>query len=251
MAEMKWDAKAYDGGFNFVTSYGDAVLELLNPQPGERILDIGCGTGKHVAKLSEFGCKVVGIDMDEAMLTEARDHFPTGKFVFADAQTWHSDQPFDAAFSNAALHWIPDLAAVFTRTHENLKPGGRLVFEMGGKGNVKTASDSLAQAFTEITGKELENPKNYLSIGEVSALLEPAGFRVESAWHFDRPTPLSGDDGLRDWYRVFSVRSLSQCPAELHKELLDRAVDLARPHLMTETGWIADYVRLRVKATRS
>lgn len=247
---MSWDAATYDAAHGFVTNYGNEVLGLLEPRPGERILDIGCGTGHHAEMMVAAGAEVVGIDLDREMLAKARNDHPEITFIEADATTWRSGKPFDAAFSNAALHWMLDLPGVFACTRDNVKPGGRLVFEMGGRGNVERTSGSLLQAIQDVTRVKAENPKNYLSIGDVAPMLEASGFLVEAAWLFPRPTPLQGEDGLLNWYRQFGFRMLSQIPENRREEVMSRAVELAKPFLWDGNLWLADYVRLRVKARR-
>jgi trans-aconitate methyltransferase len=243
-----WDASTYDAKHSFVTQYGDAVLELLNPQPGETILDVGCGTGSHAGKISSIGAKVTGIDKDPLMLALVQAKYPEIEFIQADAASWRREGAFDKVFSNAALHWMDDLDSVFRNIAASLKPKGWFVFEMGGKGNVRLTSGYLLEAIKELCGKDGAQNKNYLSVGEVAALLEPIGFRLEQTWEFDRPTPLEGPDGLANWYRQFGVWMLAVCPEELREKAIELAVERAKKDLFKEGTWVSDYVRLRVKA---
>ncbi|HYE71933.1 MAG TPA: class I SAM-dependent methyltransferase, partial [Blastocatellia bacterium] len=122
---MKWDSSLYDQKHAYVTKYGEGVLDLLNSQAGERILDVGCGTGHLTKKIAESGAEVVGIDSSAEMIEVARTTYPEINFVVADATDFSFDKPFDAIFSNAALHWVkPPEQAVICMSRA-LKSGGR------------------------------------------------------------------------------------------------------------------------------
>jgi trans-aconitate methyltransferase len=105
---MKWDSSLYDQKHSFVFKYGEEVLALLNPQRGERILDVGCGTGHLTKLIVEAGAEVVGIDSSPEMIEAARAACPDINFVVADAANFSFTEPFDAVFSNAALHWVTE-----------------------------------------------------------------------------------------------------------------------------------------------
>ena len=112
------------------------MLPLLAPVPGERILDLGCGPGQLTAKIAESGAHVVGIDSSPEMIGQARQNYPQFEFKLADATSFAFDEPFDAVFSNAVLHWVQDAEAVVRNIASVLRPGGRFVAEFGGKRNV-------------------------------------------------------------------------------------------------------------------
>src|SRR2546423_15463085 len=131
-----WDPGLYDGKHAFVWQYGASLVELLQPRPGERILDLGCGTGHLTAQLAAAGANVLGIDSDAAMIEQARKAYPALHFEQRDARDFHFDEPFDAVFSNAVLHWIKEPERVIVCLRRALKPGGRFVAEFGGRGNV-------------------------------------------------------------------------------------------------------------------
>src|SRR5262249_39924158 len=155
-ADNQWNADLYDKSHSFVWKFGAALLELLEPKPGERILDLGCGTGHLTAQIAAAGAAVVGIDSSSDMIGQARRAFPQLHFEVADARTFALDGKFDAVFSNAVLHWVkePEQAVVQIRTA--LKAGGRFVAEFGGSRNTQLLADGLrrqAAAFG-ITGYE-------------------------------------------------------------------------------------------------
>jgi trans-aconitate methyltransferase len=111
------------------------VLALLNPQRGERILDVVCGTGHLTKLIAEAGAEVVG-DSSPEMVETARAASPDINFVVADAADFSFTEPFDAVFSNAALHWVTKAEQAVVCMAQSLKQGGRFVVELGGKGNI-------------------------------------------------------------------------------------------------------------------
>ncbi len=153
----RWDSSLYDDRHSWVWKKVGDLIDLLGPQPGERILDLGCGTGHLSAKIAERGAEVIGLDGSASMIAQARQNYPKLKFTLADARTFPFDEAFDAVFSNAALHWIPDARSVITRISDCLKPGGRLVLEMGGKGNIARILAALTAALEE-AGHAARNP---------------------------------------------------------------------------------------------
>src|SRR4051794_11062207 len=110
-AEKQWDASRYDDGCSFVWKHGAEVIELLAPADGERILDLGCGTGHLTAQIAACGAEVIGIDRSPEMIATARRNYPHLRFEVADAESFRFDAPFDAVFSNAAIHWMKDQQA--------------------------------------------------------------------------------------------------------------------------------------------
>jgi ubiquinone/menaquinone biosynthesis C-methylase UbiE len=130
-----WDAKAYGQHGAFVHELAGGVLEWLAPQPGERILDLGCGDGQLTARIAASGAMVVGLDASPQMAAAARSRGMTVEEGSAEAMPFE-EQSFDAVFSNAALHWVRDHEAMLAEVRRVLKPGGRFVAEMGGQGNV-------------------------------------------------------------------------------------------------------------------
>ena len=227
-----WDPARYEGSHSFVWEYGADLVSLLNPQAGERILDAGCGTGHLTAKISECGADVLGIDSSPAMIAQARQNFPKLRFQLADLREFRSDLAFHAVFSNAALHWIQEADVAAASLSAALRPGGRLVLEMGAQGNIALISAAL----------ETKIHNYFPSIAEYAGVLERQGLEVLNAVIFARPTELAGGErGLRDWIATF--RPDNTRPSE------DVEGDL-RPVLWGGGKWIADYRRLRIIARK-
>jgi trans-aconitate methyltransferase len=245
-----WDANLYDSKHGFVAAYGRGVVDLLAPQPAERILDVGCGTGTLTAEIAATGAEVCGFDASPQMIAAARKHAPQLRFDVMDATTFAYESPFDAVFSNATLHWVRPPEAAVRCMHNALRPGGRLVVEFGGHLNVEHTSRALCDAIHAVTGLRVWHTWYFPSIGEYATLLAAHGLEPQACWLFDRPSRLEGDDGYRNWVQQFGEHMLCQAPVDAHAAILDHAERLARPLLMRDGVWNADYRRLRVKAVR-
>lgn len=246
---MDWNADLYQSRHGFIAAYGQSVVALLAPQPGEAILDVGCGTGELALEISQAGATVVGVDASAAMIDAARRNFPALDFRVADAAALPFESRFDAVFSNAALHWVLDADSAARGMARALKPGGRLVAEFGGHGNVARLEGAFRRALAEIAGVTYRSPWFFPSIGRYAAMLEGAGFEVRAAWLIDRPTPLSGPEGLRNWYAMFRPDEIAALAPDVRERVLS-AIETELADLRREDGWIADYRRLRVVARK-
>ncbi|WP_438646635.1 class I SAM-dependent methyltransferase [Robertmurraya kyonggiensis] len=246
--KLNWNANLYDGKHAFVSQFGQNLIELLEPKSGERILDLGCGTGDLANQLFENGVNVVGVDNSVNMVELAKNKYPQIKFIALDAKNLAFDGEFDAVFSNATLHWVKQPIQALQGIYHSLKPGGRFVAEFGGKGNVQTISNEIVMQI-EAAGfkfKEEHFPWFYPSISEYSTLMEEVGFRVTFAQHFDRPTPLNGDEGLRNWIQMFGRQLFTGVPEESRAHLITKIENKLKGSLYKEDNWIADYKRIRV-----
>lgn len=250
---MKWNANLYDDKHAFVFQYGESVLELLDVKPGERILDLGCGTGHLAKKIQEHGAEVIGIDASPEMIAQAKANYPELDFRVANGAGFSFDEPFDAVFTNATLHWIHDADGVIKSVYNALKPGGRFVGEFGGKGN-----NRLMMAAAETVLKKHDYLKDgfvipwyYPSTAEYATRLEAGGFRVTLATHFDRPTLLQdGRDGMAKWFNMFGSSIFKMVPAAELAQILNEITDLLQPTNEVDGQWYADYKRLRFIAVK-
>ena len=249
MPDNDWNASLYDQKFAFVSAYGKDIVVLLNPQPGETILDIGCGTGQLVQEIAASGAHVVGIDSSASMIESARKTFPEGEFLVADATSFSFPTRFDAVFSNATLHWVTDAERAVQNIVTALKPGGRFVAEFGGKGNVAHIVTAIQQAIWETLHTQVDAGWYFPSIGEYATLLERHGLAVDTAILFDRPTPLAdGERGLHSWMQMFATAMLRSVPTEVQSVIVEKVEEQLRPLLFQHGQWIADYRRLRIVA---
>jgi len=243
-----WDAARYQDQHSFVWRFGASLLESLKPQAGERILDVGCGTGQLTAEIARSGATVTGLDKSAEMLAEARKNYPDLQFVLGDAAGFQFPEPFDAVFSNAALHWVKDAEAAVKSIATALRPGGRFVAEFGGHGNIASVQAALRAVFGPTADQR--SPWYYPSIGEYAPLLERHGFELRDASLFDRPTPLEGEDGMANWLRMFIGTYLRELPPVAADDAVRQLVDHLRPTLYHDGVWTVDYRRLRVQCVR-
>lgn len=251
MATNQWNAEFYNDKHNFVTNYGDNVVEILNPQANEMILDLGCGSGGLTAKIAEIASKCYGIDFSAEMIAKAQQDYPAINFLQHNAeQPFPFTEKFDAVFSNAALHWMMNAEAVIKNIAASLKPNGRFVFEMGGHGNVAQVLNAIQSAAYNFDLGELELINYYPKISEYSSLLERNGFKVTFAILFERPTLLDGEQGLQNWVRMFRNNVISSIPEEQQQEFLKQVDSNGRKFLYRGGKWYADYVRLRMIAVK-
>ncbi|GAA6618292.1 class I SAM-dependent methyltransferase [Scytonema sp. NUACC26] len=253
MLQNQWDTSLYEGKHAFVWKHGEELLQLLSVQPKERILDLGCGTGHLTAKIADAGAIVMGIDADVMMVEKARQNYPHLKFLVADARDFQVNEPFDAVFSNATLHWIPDANAVIRCIARALKPGGRFVAEFGGKGNIQAIATALDDVVREngLRSPEQLDPWYFPSISEYATCLEQHGFEVRYAVLFDRPTALEdGDAGLGNWIRMFGDRFLLGFSTEQQSRVIHQIEQRLKPVLYQNGIWRADYRRIRVVAVK-
>ncbi len=253
MSSLAWNAAAYDSQHSYVWKHGLGVVELLDAQPGERILDLGCGTGHLTAQITQQGAEVVGLDSDPDMIRVAHKNYPHLSFRVGDGMDFQVDAPFDAVFSSAAIHWMPRHEQVVACVWDALKPGGRFVAELGGKGNIAAILDALYAALRGIGVEQPEqiNPWTFPSLAEFATLLERQGFRVTLALHFDRPTLVEGgEEGMRRWLGMFAQDFLAGLTDDEREAVVRQVETTLRPRLVRDGTWVADYVRLRVMAVR-
>jgi trans-aconitate methyltransferase len=249
--QTSWDTELYEARHNFVWKFGEGVVDLLDPKPGERILDVGCGTGHLTQAIADRGAAVVGFDSSPEMIGQARQNFPRLQFMLGDAAQMEFRSEFDAVFSNAALHWMTKAPEVARGMADALKGGGRLAVEFGGKGNIATIENAIQSVLIRYYGTAMPESRMYFpSVSEYSAVLESCGLEVRHAHLFDRPTPLAGEHGMEDWIRQFKWFYFEPLPAEQRKRALLEVIEELGPILKRDGKWVADYRRLRIFAVK-
>ena len=233
----KWDAGDYASVGAFVARLGGAALDLLDPKEGETILDIGCGEGALTARIEERGARVVGIDNSPEMVAAAQARGLDARLM--DVTTMGFDRAFDAAFSNATLHWVLDRNEAARSVWFALKQGGRYAGEMGGEGNIARLRGALDE---EMIIRGYTPPSEagnwYPSVEDFLAVYESAGFTDIDARLVERPTPI--DHGIAAWVTTFRAGWLDRAGVpEAERTEIAEAVAARFPDN------IADYVRLR------
>lgn len=243
-----WTAQSYDTHARFVSELAGAVVEWLDPMPGERILDVGCGDGVLTAELMRSGAIITGVDSSDNFVAAARARGVDAQVMNGEALTFAGE--FDAVFSNAALHWMPEAEAVAEGIAGALRPGGRFVAEFGGHGNVAAICTAMRAVGVRRGGNlATANPWYFPAPAVYQTLLEGAGLTVKRIGLFPRPTLLP--TGMAEWLKLFRKPFFEQFAGQ-EEAALAETVDLLKPALCDALGkWTADYVRLRVEAVKA
>jgi SAM-dependent methyltransferase len=246
MTTQTWNASDYATNARFVSDLGQAALDLLDPKPGERILDLGCGDGALTARLGERGASVVGIDPSPEMVAAARARGLDVRLT--DAREIPFTSEFDAVFTNAVLHWIPTMEPVLDGVLRALRPNGRFVGEFGGHGCM-AAVVTARRAVTASRGVDMPFPWYFPTADEFERRLRAAGFEATTVRLIPRPTILPS--GMDAWIRTFATWAFESLPEDEQAQARTEAVELLRPSLCDRDGhWTADYVRVRFSAWR-
>lgn len=245
-----WNPELYDDRAAFVSELASDLVRWLRPSPGEKILDLGCGTGTLTAEIARLGATVTGVDSSPDMVAAAREKYAGLRFEVVDGQALHYEHEFDAVFSNAAIHWMPRAEAVALGVTRALRPGGRFVAEFGGYGCVATVIDAVSAELREWS----IDPAPYVSWyfprpGAYAALLEQRGLVVRELRYFERPTPVAGERGLATWLSMFQARLMTELGPRF-PELAEKVSQRCRQKLFRDGQWVLDYVRLRLLATK-
>jgi len=252
-SDTNWNVDLYNNKHSFVHQYGEQLIKMLDPKPGDLILDLGCGAGQLTNKIAGFGAKVIGLDSSAEMIESAKNSFPELEFYKMDAADFRFKVPFDVIFSNAALHWVTDQEKAVQCLYENLIKSGRLVVEFGGRGNVDSIIQALTKALVQF-GYE-ENAKisrwYFPSISEYTQLLEKQGFEVRFAQLYNRPTALdSVDSGIKDWIEMFGSHFFIGVDKFAKEKILDKVQKDVEDVCLRNGTWYADYRRIRVEAIK-
>ena len=249
MTEQTWNPETYDKNARFVSDLGMPVVELLDPQPGERILDLGCGDGVLTKKLEDRGCELVGIDSSPELVQAALALGLSASITDATEMDFCAE--FDAVFSNAVLHWIRDADRAIRNVFQALRPRGRFVAECGGHKCVETIQSALV---TELDRRGYDgwaaSPWYFPTAEEYEDRLVRAGFRVHYIEVIPRPTRLPGD--ISGFLETFAGSFISVLPASERPAYVEDVRRRIKPSLCGDDGvWTADYTRLRFKAYKS
>ncbi len=250
---MSWNVDLYNEKHGFVHRFGSQLIDLLEPKSGERILDLGCGSGQLTERIAASGAEVIGIDSSDEMISAASKLYPNQKFYLMDAASFSFQEPFDAIFSNAVLHWVEDQKSAVSNMFQHLKAGGRLVVEFGGYGNVATVINALRSSLKSrgfYKNASLER-WYFPSIAAYSSLLEDVGFEVVLAQLYDRPTLLdSKNEGIKDWIEMFGFHFFQGINPVEKAAVLTDVQNSVRSTCYIDGQWYADYRRIRVVAAK-
>jgi trans-aconitate methyltransferase len=250
ITEQSWNASHYDRAGAFVPKLAAGLIELFAPKPGERVLDLGCGTGDLTAQIAERGALVSGLDASSEMVKEAQRKYPSLSFSLADGQELAFEGEFDAVFSNAALHWMPRADAVAEGVARALRSGGRFVAEFGGARCVQTVRNAVRDELSERDIQGHGSPAWFFpTVPQYARILEQAGLFVQSAVWFERPTRLESRCGLATWLELFCL-PLLQALGDRRAEVVAGVERRCHAQLYRDGSWWLDYTRLRVVAVK-
>lgn len=249
MRKQVWNANEYAKYGRYVPEYlGAPLLELLAPEPGERILDLGCGDGVLTQKLIVLGCEVIGIDTSKELIEAAKSKGIAAHVMDGQALTFSNE--FDAVFSNAALHWMNNHNAVIEGVKRSLKAKGRFVGEFGGEGNVNEIRKALAISLAK-RGMNIEklNPWYFPNVNEYQKKLEQFGFTVKNINLISRPAIVSD---ISDWLNMFAKSFIAELTESEGEKVFNEVREHLKDKLINDKGeWFIDYVRLRFYAEKS
>jgi trans-aconitate methyltransferase/flavin reductase (DIM6/NTAB) family NADH-FMN oxidoreductase RutF len=229
----KWNARDYASNSSVQKTFGVELIEKMHLKGNESVLDIGCGDGKLSEMIAERipDGHVIGIDNSPDMISYAKETYGkirNLKFMQVDAQKMLFDDTFDIVFSNAALHWVKDHKALLAGVKKGLKPGGRIFFQMGGRGNV----NDIIAAITETTSmpewkghfKDTGSPYNFYGPDEYRMLLKHAGLEPVRMELIPKDMKFDSKDGLASWVRTTCLPYTLLVPDENRDSFIDRIV---------------------------
>jgi trans-aconitate 2-methyltransferase len=266
MAEsgVHWDAEAYARNSQAQLGWARELIEKLSLQGHEAVLDIGCGDGKVTAEIARRVPRgeVIGIDSSEDMVRKARSAFPPEaeprlSFQLMDARALAFEARFDVAFSNAALHWLKEHRPMLKGVARSLKPGGRVLFQMGGEGNGEeifaVASEMIGSAPWREFFSGFPFPWGFHGPGEYRTWCEEAGLRPRRIELLPRDMVQQGADGLANWVRTTWMPYTERLPTARREAFIREAVErYSSAHPADPQGRIiVKMVRLEVDAIRA
>jgi len=248
MPEVRqWDGQTYDRISGPMEALGLAVLDRLSLQGDETVLDAGCGSGRITEALIQRlpRGKVIAIDASESMVLAARERLgPEADIRRADLLELELDEPLDAILSTATFHWIADHERLFARLHAALRPGGRLLAQCGGEGNIDVLR-GVAHAVLEREPyaahfRDWQPPWNYAGSAITRKRLLAAGFTAAECWL--QPAPQRPEHPREFLATIVLGPHVQKLPAELRDQFMDTVLaELGEPV-------VVDYVRLNIDA---
>jgi uncharacterized protein (TIGR00369 family) len=244
-----WDPDRYARNARYVADLADSAVELLAVQPGERILDLGCGDGALTERLVRLGGDVVGVDASPEQVAAARRRGVDARAM--DGRQLDFRDEFDAVFSNMALHWMVPVDEVIAGVCRALRRGGRFVGEFGGHGCIAAIVAAIYAALARrgLDGRAV-NPWHFPGADDYAGRLSAHGLRVDFVALVRRPTILPGDfSGFMETFGDAFTRAVETSERQA---FVDEIRESLRPTLFDPArGWIADYVVLRFAAGKS
>ncbi len=259
----KWDAEDYKNSSSAQRKWAMELISKLEIKGNERILDVGCGDGKITAEiaLKLLEGSVLGIDSSKEMIALARetfnsDEYPHLSFILKDAQELDFNNEFDIIFSNAALHWIKDHLSLLMRIKSSLKPSGKILLQMGGKGNARAIIEIVDEMINEEKWKQyfedFEFPYGFYSAEEYKEWLQIAGFNLIKVQLIPKDMEKNDNDELAGWIRTTWLPYTQRVPEDLQEDFIEELIErYLEKNPKDDNGHIhVKMVRLEVEATK-
>lgn len=257
----KWDAEEYHKNSSEQLKWAKELILKLQLKGSERVLDIGCGDGKvtaEIAKLLPNG-SVLGVDNSEEQILFARksfpsDRFPNVAFQVMDVRNMSFDREFDVVFSNATLHWVIDHLPVLKGIKKSLKPSGRILLQMGGRGNAAKILEILEKMMKSRKWSgcftNFSFPYGFYGPEEYKEWLEQAGLEAKRVELIPKDMIHKGKEGLAAWIRTTWLPYTQRVPEGLREEFIKELVDkYVEKHPLDNNGYVhVPMVRLEVEA---
>jgi trans-aconitate 2-methyltransferase len=262
LTQHKWNPEDYEKNSSAQEKWADALISGLKLKGDERILDIGCGDGKITAKISARvpGGQVLGIDSSQDMIDFARKRFPQSqhanlRFELGDALSLDFDREFDLVTSFACLHWIEDHLSVLTGVRRCLKPGGRLLFQCGGRGNAGELMALTEELVRECRWSRyfhgFRSPYYFYGTEGYHAWLEQAGLEEIRVELIPKEMVQQGKAGLEGWIRATWHPFTERIPEDLRQQFVSEMAERYLEHHPLEDNLAkVKMMRLEVEARR-
>jgi trans-aconitate 2-methyltransferase len=260
---VRWDAEEYARNSAAQQGWARELIEKLGLSGSESVLDLGCGDGKVTAELARLltAGRAVGVDSSADMISLARRDFPPSlhpnlQFQPGDARALEFDGEFDIVFSNATLHWVLDHGPVLKGAAKSLRPGGRILFQMGGRGNGAEIFDVARQMTAGEWGRYFDGfvfPWGFYGPEEYAPWCSAAGLLVRRIELLPRTMLQRGADGLAGWIRTTWMPYTARVPADRREAFVREASErYVRIHPPDAHGNVAvEMVRLEVDAVKA
>jgi trans-aconitate methyltransferase len=232
---VRWDPKDYHCSSAAQASWAAELIAKLGLRGDERLLDIGSGDGKVTAEMARLLPQgaVVGVDNSEDMVAFAAEHYgggaPNLSFILADARDLRFRDEFDVVFSNATLHWVRDHRPVLVGIRRSLRPGGRALLQMAGRGNaaalVEVLDGMLAAPRWAPCFADFSFPYGFHGAEEYRGWLLEAGLEPVRVELFDRDMAQEGAEGLAGWVRTTWMPYTQRVPEDDREAFIAEAVE--------------------------
>lgn len=236
MQPDNWNAQDYEKSSSAQQKWAQELILKLNIQPADKILDIGCGDGKITAELAALVPQgsVIGIDSSEGMIQYAKtcypnEKFPNLQFFLMDARQLTFQNEFTTIFSNAALHWVDNHLAVLQGIHHSLQPGGKVLLQMGGKGNafhlIQVIEEMIQDKKWSSYFQDFSFPYFFYDINNYQTWLNQMGFEPIRIELIPKDMTHEGVAGLTGWIRTTWHPYTEKVPESMRESFISEWVE--------------------------